>query len=37
MIAGLPTISFWLLIGVPTILLLIMLIDCWRIMTKRKD
>lgn len=37
MIAGLPAISFWLLIGIPTIILVVMLFDCWRIMTKRKD
>ena len=37
MIFGLPAISFWLLIGIPTIILLVMLYDCWRIMTGRKD
>jgi len=37
MILGLPTFSFWLLLGIPTIILLYMLYDCWRILTKRKD
>jgi len=37
MIFGLPTLSFWLLLGIPAIILLIMLYDCWRILTKRKD
>ena len=37
MIIGLPTISFWLLLGVPGIILLYMLFDCWRIMTGRKE
>ncbi len=37
MILGLPADSFWLLLGIPTIMLLYMLYDCWRIMTKRKD
>jgi hypothetical protein len=36
MILGLPTLSFWLLIGVPAILLVVMLFDSWRIMTGRK-
>jgi len=29
--------SFWMLIGIPAIILLVMLYDCWRIMTGRKD
>ena len=37
MILGLPTLSFWLLIGIPAIVLVVMLIDCWRIMTGRKN
>ncbi len=37
MILGLPTFSFWLLLGIPVIILLYMLYDCWRILTKRKD
>lgn len=37
MILGLPAASFWLLLGIPTIILVIMLVDCWRIMTRRKD
>ncbi len=37
MILGLPAGSFWLLLGIPTIILVIMLVDCWRIMTQRKD
>ena len=37
MILGLPTESFWLLLGVPGIILLVMLYDCWRILTRRKD
>lgn len=37
MILGLPTLSFWLLIGVPAIILAVMLFDCWRIMTGKKD
>jgi hypothetical protein len=36
MILGLPTISFLMLIGIPTIILVIMLYDSWRIMTGRK-
>ena len=36
MIFGLPTLSFWMFIGVPTIILIIMFFDCWRIMTGRK-
>ena len=36
MILSLPTLSFWLLIGIPSILLVVMLFDCWRIMTGRK-
>ena len=37
MILGLPIVSFWMLIGIPAIILLVMLYDCWRIMTGRKD
>jgi len=37
MILGLPAMSFWLLIGIPAIILIYMLIDSWRIMTGRKD
>ena len=37
MILGLPTFSFWLLLGIPAIILLYMLYDCWRILTQRKD
>lgn len=37
MILGLPIMSFWMLIGIPAIILLVMLYDCWRIMTGRKD
>lgn len=37
MIIGLPVLSFWLLLGIPTIVLVVMLIDCWRIWTGRKD
>jgi hypothetical protein len=36
MIIGLPTLSFWMLIGIPAIILIIMFVDCWRIMTGRK-
>ena len=34
---GLPVLSFWLLLGVPAIFLVIMLYHCWQIMTGRKD
>ncbi len=37
MIIGLPALSFWLLLGIPAIILLYMLYDCWRILTRRKD
>ena len=37
MILGLPVLSFWLLLGIPTIILGIMLYDCWRILTGRKE
>jgi len=37
MIIGLPAISFWLLLGLPGLILLILLFDCWRIVTGRKD
>ena len=37
MILGLPIVSFWMLIGIPAIILLVMLYDCWRIMSGRKD
>lgn len=37
MILGLPAASFWLLLGIPLIVLLVMLFDCWRIYTGRKD
>ncbi len=37
MILGLPTLSFWLFLGIPAIVLLAMLFDCWRILTGRKD
>ncbi len=36
MILGLPFSSVWMLIGIPSIILLVMLFDCWRIMTGRK-
>jgi len=36
MIFGLPTLSFWMFIGIPAIILIIMFFDCWRIMTGRK-
>lgn len=36
MILGLPTISFFMLIGIPAVILAIMLYDSWRIMTGRK-
>ena len=37
MILGLPTLSFWLLLGVPFLILLVMLFDVWRIWTGRKE
>ncbi len=37
MILGLPIVSFWLLLGIPGIIMLVMLYDCWRILTRRKD
>lgn len=37
MILSLPSLSFWLLLGIPTIMMLYMLYDCWRILTRRKD
>jgi len=37
MILGLPVASFWLLIGIPGLMLVYLLFDCWRIMTGRKD
>ena len=37
MILGLPTLSFWLFLGIPAIILLVMLYDCWRILSRRKD
>jgi hypothetical protein len=37
MILGLPTLSFWLLLGIPFLLLFVMLIDVWRIKTGRKE
>ena len=37
MILGLPTLSFWLLLGIPFLILLVMLFDVWRIKTGRKD
>lgn len=37
MIFGLPTASFWLLIGIPSIMLAFLLFECWRIWTGRKD
>ena len=37
MILGLPTLSFVIFLGLPLLLLLVMLFDCWRIMTGRKD
>lgn len=37
MILSLPIDTFWLFLGIPSIVLAVMLIDCWRIMTKRKD
>ena len=36
MILGLPTLSFFLLIGIPFLILLVMLVDVWRIKTGRK-
>lgn len=36
MILGLPTLSFFMLIGIPAVILAIMLYDSWRIMTGRK-
>jgi len=36
MILGLPTISFFMLIGIPAVILAIMLYDSWRILTGRK-
>ncbi len=37
MILGLPTLSFWLLIGIPAIILVFMFYEGWKIMTGRKD
>ena len=37
MILGLPTLSFWLFLGIPILILLVMLVDVWRIKTGRKD
>lgn len=37
MIFGLPTLSFWLLLGIPFLILAVMLYDVWRIHTGRKD
>ena len=37
MILGLPTESFWLLLGIPSIMLAVLLFECWRIWTGRKD
>jgi len=37
MILGLPTLSFFLLLGIPFLILLVMLYDVWRIKTGRKD
>lgn len=37
MILGLPTLSFWLLLGIPGVMLVFMLYDCWRILSRRKD
>jgi hypothetical protein len=37
MILGLPILSFVIFLGLPLLLLLVMLFDCWRIMTGRKD
>ena len=37
MILGLPVLSFWLLLGIPALILVVMLYDCWRILTGRKD
>lgn len=37
MIFGLPTLSFWLLLGIPAIVLAFLLYDSWRVMTGRKD
>jgi len=37
MILGLPTLSFFLLLGIPFLILLIMLYDVWRIKTGRKE
>lgn len=37
MIIALPWDSFLLLLGIPTLVLLVMLVDCWRILTRRKE
>ena len=37
MILGLPIVSFLMLIGIPALILLVMLYDCWRLMTGRKE
>lgn len=37
MILGLPALSFWLLLGIPFLILAFMLVDVWRIRTGRKD
>ncbi len=36
MILGLPAESFWLLLGVPGLMLAVLLFDGWRIWTGRK-
>ena len=36
MILGLPVMSFWLLLGIPAVILVIMLYHCWQIMTGRR-
>lgn len=37
MIIGLPLLSFLLFLGIPGIILLVMLYDSWRLLTRRKD
>ncbi len=37
MIIGLPTLSFLLFLAIPAIIMLVMLYDCWRIITGRKE
>lgn len=37
MIFGLEPMSFMLFLGLPCLMLAVLLFDCWRIMTGRKD